>query len=227
MKHDSLYGKPSDLPPEDRMTQTRTPRADSVRNRSKILAAARDQISAHGPEVGMSEIAGDAGVAVGTLYRHFPTKSDLVAAVIGEYVDRVAEDAEDALQRVIDGASAFTELTGFLARVVEATANVHAVKAVAGSLGADEPDLDGVRRATEALSRIIDAAQARKQIRADLTIEDVYLLMGSAPLELSTTARQRWLALVTHGLRDDGSHPRAAPITRVRAPRRLDRPASA
>jgi AcrR family transcriptional regulator len=198
------------------VTQTRTPRADSVRNRDKILAAARDQISAHGPEVGMSEIAGAAGVAVGTLYRHFPTKSDLVAAVIGEYVDRVAEDAEAAMQRVVDGASAFTELTGFLARVVEATANVHAVKAVAESLGADEPDLGGVHRATEALSQIIDAAQARKQIRADLTIEDLYLLMGSAPMEFSTAARQRWLALVTQGLRYEGSQQSATPASKAR-----------
>ena len=158
-------------------------------------------------------------MAVGTLYRHFPTKADLVAAVIGEYVDRVAEDAEDALQRVVDGASAFTELTGFLERVVEATANVHAVKAVAGSLGAEEPDLGGVHRATEALGQMIQSAQEREQIRDDLTIDDLYLLMGSAPMDLSSAARQRWLSLVMNGLGDDGSHTRAAPGT----PRRRDR----
>jgi AcrR family transcriptional regulator len=186
------------------MTQTRTPRADSVRNRGKILTAARDQISSHGPEVGMSEIANAAGVAVGTLYRHFPTKADLVAAVIGEYVDRVAEDAEAVLQRVDDGATAFTELTAFLERVVEATASVQAVKVVAGSLGADEPDLVGVQRATHALSQVIHQAQQRHQLRKDLTIDDLYLLIGSAPMDLPTPARQRWLSLVTQGLKSEG-----------------------
>jgi AcrR family transcriptional regulator len=186
------------------MSQTRAPRADSVRNRTKILTAARDQIREHGPEVGMAEIATAAGVAVGTLYRHFPTKADLVAAVIGEYVDRVAEDAEAALDRVHTGANAFTELTKFLDQVVEASANVSAVKAVAATLGADGGDPNTVHRATDALSKVIHEAQQQAEIRADLTIDDLYLLIGSAPMELPRSARQRWLSLITDGLRGPG-----------------------
>ena len=88
------------------MTQPRALRADAVRNRNNILAAARKQITLHGPDAGMDEIAAAAGVAVGTLYRHFPTKTDLVAAVVAEYVEQVAADADAALTRATSGATA-------------------------------------------------------------------------------------------------------------------------
>ena len=78
-------------------------RADAVRNRARILKAARRLITDRGPEVGMSEISRAAGVAVGTLYRHFPTKTDLVAAVVIEYVESLARAAEEAWDRVETG----------------------------------------------------------------------------------------------------------------------------
>lgn len=61
-------------------------RADAVRNRKKILTVASEQITAHGPGAGMDGIAAAAGVAVGTHHRHFPTKTDLIAAVVDAYV---------------------------------------------------------------------------------------------------------------------------------------------
>ena len=61
-------------------------RADAVRNRASILEAARRLVAEQGTEVAMGEIARAAGVAVGTLYRHFPNKTDLLAAVVNEYV---------------------------------------------------------------------------------------------------------------------------------------------
>ncbi|MFF7262461.1 TetR family transcriptional regulator [Streptomyces sp. NPDC008159] len=64
------------------MAQTRAPRADAVRNRKRILDAAREQITLRGPDTGMDEIAAAAGVAVGTLFRYFPTQADLVVAGI-------------------------------------------------------------------------------------------------------------------------------------------------
>ncbi len=60
----------------------RPARADAIRNRAKILEAARQQITLHGPDVGMDQIAQAAGVAVGTLYRHFPTKNDLSSRLL-------------------------------------------------------------------------------------------------------------------------------------------------
>jgi AcrR family transcriptional regulator len=175
-------------------------RADSVRNRAKILAAARTQISAHGPEVGMSEIAAEADVAVGTLYRHFPTKTDLIAAVISEFVTQVADRAEAGHAEVLSGAPAFDELIAFLRYVLEASATNHAVKAAAHALGAQPTELHDERRAAAALSAIIKAASKDGSIRDDLTIEDLYLLMNNAPTDQPTERMYRWLDLVIQGL---------------------------
>ncbi|MEU3341982.1 helix-turn-helix domain-containing protein [Streptomyces sp. NPDC002144] len=182
------------------MAQTRAPRADAVRNRKKILDAAREQITLHGPDTGMDEIAAAAGVAVGTLYRHFPTKTDLVAAVIAEYTAHVAEAAEAARERLASGARAVDEISDFLARVTEATATNHAVKAAARALGADPVDREAEARAGAALAALIQAGQADGDIHQDVTVDDIYLLFSTAPTDQPPAARARWLTLVLTGL---------------------------
>lgn len=182
------------------MSRPRTPRADAVRNRTKILAAAREQITIHGPDAGMDRIAAAAGVAVGTLYRHFPTKTDLVAAVVIEYVTQVADDAEATRARVESGASALDELAGFLARVVELTATNQAAKVAAGTLGADPAAGVEEQRAGTAVATLIQAGQADGDIHPDVTVSDIYLLFSTAPTDRPKSARARWLALVLPGL---------------------------
>lgn len=182
------------------MAQARAPRADAVRNRKKILDAAREQITLHGPDTGMDEIAAAAGVAVGTLYRHFPTKTDLVAAVIAEYTAHVADDVEGARRRAADGARALDEITGFLARVVEATATNHAVKAAAATLGAQPADTDAEQRASIALAELITTAITDGDIHPDITVNDIYLLISTAPTGQPPANRARWLSLVLTGL---------------------------
>ena len=112
-------------------------RADAVRNRAGILKAARRLVTERGTDVAMGEIARASGVAVGTLYRHFPNKADLLAAVVTQYVEAVAEDAQDAWARVEAGrADAAQELLEFLERALEMISRSHAAKAVAQALGA-------------------------------------------------------------------------------------------
>jgi len=69
----------------------RKPRADSVRNRERVLRAARALFAAGGPEASLEAVARDAGVGIGTLYRHFPTREALFEAVYRHEVEQLVE----------------------------------------------------------------------------------------------------------------------------------------
>jgi AcrR family transcriptional regulator len=184
------------------MAQARahTVRADAIRNRAKILDAARLQITVYGPGVGMDQIAVAAGVAVGTLYRHFPSKTDLVAAVVSEFVTQVADDTEAARARVEQGKSAFDELAGLLRGIVHASVTNQAVKAAAEALNADIDDSADLQRAFGALQSLIDAARADAAVRDDLSIDDFYLLVANAPTDPSPAILDRWVELMLFGI---------------------------
>ena len=96
-----------------RMTESacrscRRPRADAVRNRERVLEAAKAVFSAGGPDASLEAVARRAGVGIGTLYRHFPTREALFEAVyrreveqLGELAEQLKSEAEpvDALRR--------------------------------------------------------------------------------------------------------------------------------
>ena len=101
-----------------RRAATRPLRADAARNRARILAAAEAVFAAEGIEVPVDMIAEKAGVGVGTLYRHFPTKEKLCEAILLERLASLTVDAQ-ALADADDPAAAFF---GFLDHVVEEAA---------------------------------------------------------------------------------------------------------
>lgn len=175
-------------------------RADARRNRTKILGAARAQITLHGPDVGMDEIAAAAGVAVGTLYSHFPTKVHLVASVVSEFIAQVADRSETAAAAVRDGSPAYTELTALLRDIVIATATNQAAKAAAAALDADEGNAPDLQRAGAALQSIINQARVDRTVRSDLSIEDFYLLVSNIPAGQPTDTLDRWIDLILHGI---------------------------
>jgi AcrR family transcriptional regulator len=179
---------------------TKPRRADSARNQASILRAARTLIASKGPSAGMDEIAREAGVAVGTLYRHFPTKVDLVNAILTDRLEALVVALEQALTRVEGGAGALTELLALLDQVAAGVGEDRALKAAATNLTSDTMrDLE--RRAMTALTHMVEVGHREGALRPDVTAADVALLVETMPGdELPEAARRRWLELMVRGL---------------------------
>nr|WP_279672535.1 helix-turn-helix domain-containing protein [Flexivirga meconopsidis] len=163
------------------------------------MAAAREQIVEHGPEVSMATIADAAGVAVGTLYRNFPRKIDLVNAVITEHIEQIMDDIQRTSARVADGAPAGEELRGLARRILDEAARNHAVKSAAGFIG-DPGYADAEQRAMRSLTAMVQACIEAGVLASDVGPADFQLLVATAPVDQPEPARQRWLDIFLAGL---------------------------
>jgi AcrR family transcriptional regulator len=183
-------------------------RADAARNQANIVEAARTLISARGPDVGMDDIARAAGVAVGTLYRHFPTKNHLVDAILADHVKGIVEDLEATQGRVEQGGPALPELTALIERLAASIGQDRAVKAAATNLAGDAlQHLE--ERAMAALTRLVAAAHREGALYPDVTPADLALLMSTLPGdEIEEPARRRWLQVALRGLSPAMGRPR-------------------
>jgi AcrR family transcriptional regulator len=172
-------------------------RADAARNRAAIVAAARELIVAGGGDAGMDEIAARAGVAVGTLYRHFPTKGDLVAAIMTELGAEISALLDAALARVDSGeTTAHEEIATLLRRVVVDMTDDRVLRDTAGTL---PPAVE--QHARDVLARLVDAAHTAGALRPDVTADDLTLLLTTAPgKDMPAPARARWVTLALRAL---------------------------
>ena len=176
-------------------------RADAMRNQVRILQAAKAQITETGSDVSMDSIAKAAGVAVGTLYRHYPTKTDLVSAVLSEFSSGLIEGVVEAGRTLQAPGEAMTRIVELLTSFVHEAATNQAIKEAARVLDASfmTPALEA--RGQAAVQVLIDAAIADGDLRAEVTADDVLILMLSAPGALPKPARDRWLEIVFAGMR--------------------------
>jgi AcrR family transcriptional regulator len=206
-------------------------RADAARNRSRILDAARVLVARSGPDVPMEAIAAEAGVAVGTLYRHHPTKAALLAAVLADSADQLGGATRDAVAAVRGGADAGRELAALVRRYAGHYATDRAVKAAVAALGPAVPADPGAypeggpeRRAAEAIEELLGLARARGAVRDDVTLADLVLVLGALPgPEAGAAARERFVEIVLAGLgvapsRDAGAVPGRRPPGPVGGP---------
>lgn len=152
-------------------------RADARRNREKVLTAARAEFAEAGPEAQMPDIAKRAGVGVGTVYRHFPTKEALVEALARDHFARLADDAEAAAQKDGDPWTVFMDLIERCgARCAE---DKGLAAAVAGSREVLAAAADQETRLRAATTTLLDRARAAGQARDDATVDDVSMIMCS------------------------------------------------
>jgi AcrR family transcriptional regulator len=175
-------------------------RADARRNRDRVLAVARRLFESEGIAVEMDEIARQAGVGVGTIYRHFPTKDALIRGVADGFVERLVVAAH-ARSDADDPGAAFFEYLAILAGELAAKR----------SLGHAMADVDltpahvAERRVVfhEALGVLLTRAQRARAVRPDVTVADVVVLIR-APIssgDPDAATRRRLLEVVSDGLR--------------------------
>jgi AcrR family transcriptional regulator len=178
----------------------RPKRADARRNYEKLLAAAREEFTAEGTDTTLEDVAGRAGVGIGTLYRHFPTRQDLLEAV---YLDEV--------QAICDSADKYADLpplealSGWLRELVgfAATKRVLAEELFA-YVDRDSPVFHSCATAIyDAGEGLLKRAQDAGEVRADTDISDVTkMVSGIAAIRTADPEQiDRILGLAIDGLR--------------------------
>ena len=179
-------------------------RADARRNRERVLAAAEEVFSEIGLRAQVEEVARRAGVGVGTVCRHFPTKQTLVEAVLEARYESLAHDARVALEQSDSGEafrSFFVSLSEFQARhraLAEQMATDIDLPVSARSLRT------GLR---QSMSELVTRAQEAGTVRADIGPADVALLFSGVAHatalagDLQPALRERYVAIILDGLR--------------------------
>ncbi len=156
-------------------TPTTTLRADAARNRELVLAAAERLLAARGVDVSMQEIAAEAGVGVGTVFRRFPTKDDLVVAVLLERMEDVATLAASAVEDSVD--DPWAAFATFFVGTTELHARHRGLMESIGSTHGACAALAEVRgRLVQHLRLLVDRAIASGDLRPDVVAEDIPVL---------------------------------------------------
>ncbi|MEV8423979.1 TetR/AcrR family transcriptional regulator [Streptomyces niveus] len=177
-------------------------RADAQRSVDVLLTAAAEVFAASGVDAPVRQITARAGVGAGTLYRHFPQRSDLIAAVFRHEVDACA-DAAPALAARYDPADALARwlrrFAGFIATKRGLSAALHSGDPAYGSLPSYFQD-----RFIPVLAGLLDAAAAAGQIRGDADPMDLLRAVANLALPVgdeNDDHAQRMVALLMDGLR--------------------------
>ncbi|MGH4029732.1 TetR/AcrR family transcriptional regulator [Actinomycetota bacterium Odt1-20B] len=171
-------------------TQRRVPRprADALRNRERIIGAAREMFVEFGAEVPLDEIARRAGVGNATLYRHFPDRGDLQREVVLHVSDRIVARAEQALaESATDEAGTFEALRGFVHDAAD-----ERIGALCPMLSAhfdhDHPDLFEARnRIQDRVEELMERARAAGQLRTDIAVGDLMVALSQLTRPLPGT----------------------------------------
>lgn len=168
-------------------------RADARRNLERVLDAAAEVFAAEGPDASIDEIARRAGVGHGTVFRRFPTKDDLMFAVIERHVDELCAVAREALA-ADDPGQAFFDFVWRLAELSMSTPGLHRCVVHCG----EKPGAAELERLAD---KIVSRAQRAGAVRSDVKAADVRVLVRSALTNAPEGQWRRHLGVVLDGLR--------------------------
>ena len=185
-------------------------RADARRNRDRLLDAARSAFAERGVAASLDDVARAANVGIGTLYRHFPTRDDLVAAVVGGESRRLVELSDELLR----AEASFAALETWLRALVRHAASYRGlVDSLAMAAHHDTLLGDGCRDLERAGTALFDRAQRDGHVRRDATARDALDLASSIAWVAQRTPTRdidHLLALALDGLRAPPASPARA-----------------
>ncbi|MCW2964011.1 MAG: TetR family transcriptional regulator [Actinomycetia bacterium] len=184
-------------------------RADAQRNLVRVLDAAREVFAEQGIDAPVTDIAERAGVGVGTIFRRFPTKDDLLVAVVEQRTVQLIDAADAALESTDPGAA--------LRSFMETAAAMHISDVCWCEAGSDLFGRDGIRELIDVLvgkmGELLTRAQTAGQVRSDVRALDIPVLLmavaksGLMLEEAVPGAWKRYLGIILDGLRPEAARP--------------------
>lgn len=187
-------------------------RTDAARNRELLLAAAEEEFAERGLSASVAAIAHRAGVAKGTVFRHFATKEDLIASIVTGHLATLTTGAA----RLADAADPGEALLEFLT-VAADQRQQHDVDFLWTLSEADSRVIELRDELYAGIDVLVDRARDAGAIRSDITSTDVFLLM-CAPVHVVANLPnpgpelwKRYLAIIFDGLRPEGARPLPQP----------------
>ncbi|WP_246645067.1 TetR/AcrR family transcriptional regulator [Nonomuraea ceibae] len=177
-------------------------RADARRNRARILAAAEQVFAERGASASTEEVAARAGVAIGTVFRHFPAKRDLLAAIMKDLRQRLIDKAA-ALIADGDPATAFYEYFTFL---VGSSARIGAVVSLLAEDGTSMEPGEQIMALNHTFGTLLEAAREAGTVRPDVRLDEVMAILAATTHGALATAwpddlRHRTVALLLDAFR--------------------------
>jgi AcrR family transcriptional regulator len=188
-------------------TATRPRRADAARNVQSLLAAAKALFDEHGPDIPLDEVARRAGVGNATLYRHFPTRQDLIVAVYAGEVTTLREQGAALLESESAAEALFTWLDSFLVHVATKRA-----LALAGTENNNERRTELFdqwhRSMRSTAQKLLARAQQAGALDTGLTVDDLLALASAAAIAATDAEHaRRLLRIMRHGFAGTSARP--------------------
>ncbi len=184
-------------------------RADAARNRERIVAAAIEVFAERGLEASTADIAARAGVGEATLFRRFPTKDDLIEAIVAMFLEEAAAVAASCLEED----DPWRGVERFLYEIAERASEDHGISDANKERCMASPALAAERgRVLDLTAQLVRRAQAAGAIRDDIAGQDLMFLMGAVAsisevpfAGLRDDLWKRYLGIVLDGLRPPGA----------------------